>query len=51
MDNINLRVVSTSIEINAPVESVWQNLIAFSKIKEPTEFIFKTAIAYPNPYF
>lgn len=43
----NLRSVVTSIEINAPPEKVWKNVIAFPQLAEPTEFIFKTGIAYP----
>ena len=39
--------VVTTIEINAPQEKVWQNLIAFPQLNEPTEFIFRTGIAYP----
>lgn len=42
-----LRSVTTSIEINASPEQVWKNVIAFPQLKEPTEFIFKTGIAYP----
>lgn len=43
----DLRSVTTSIEINATPETVWKNLIAFPQLKAPTEFIFKTGIAYP----
>jgi hypothetical protein len=39
--------VITSIEINASPEQVWKNVIAFPQLKEPTELIFKTGIAYP----
>lgn len=39
--------VVTSIEINASPETVWKNVIEFPQLKEPTEFIFKTGIAYP----
>lgn len=46
-DNENLRSVTTSVEINASPEKVWKNVIAFPQLKEPTEFIFKTGIAYP----
>ncbi len=41
------RAVTTSIEISAPPEKVWQNVVAFPQLKEPEEFIFKTGIAYP----
>jgi len=46
-DKENIRSVVTSIEINATPEKVWKNVIAFPQLKEPTEFIFKTGIAYP----
>lgn len=39
--------VTTSVEINAPPEKVWENVIVFTPLKEPQEFIFKTGIAYP----
>ncbi|HTB06260.1 MAG TPA: SRPBCC family protein [Bacteroidia bacterium] len=42
------RSVTTSIEINAPIEQVWSNIIQFPKMEEPTELIFKTGIAYPT---
>jgi hypothetical protein len=46
-DKEEIRSVVTSIEINATPEKVWKNVIAFPQLKEPTEFIFKTGIAYP----
>jgi Polyketide cyclase / dehydrase and lipid transport len=50
-DNIktseDIRSVTTSIEINASPQTVWKNVVAFPQLKEPTEFIFKTGIAYP----
>jgi hypothetical protein len=42
-----LRSVTTSIEIAATPEKVWKNVVSFPQLKEPTEFIFKTGIAYP----
>lgn len=39
--------IITSIEINAPIEIVWKNVVEFPELPEPTEFIFKTGIAYP----
>jgi hypothetical protein len=42
-----VRSVISSIEINAPPQEVWKNVIAFPQLKDPTEFIFKTGIAYP----
>ena len=42
-----LTSVVTSIEIDAPPKVVWENVVEFPQLKEPTEFIFKTGIAYP----
>ena len=43
----DLRLVTTSMEINAPIETVWKNVIHFSPLEEPKEFLFKAGIAYP----
>ena len=43
-----LREVRSSIEISAPVEVVWQNVIAFPPIPEPDGILFRTGIAYPQ---
>jgi hypothetical protein len=40
--------VKTSVMINAPIDVVWNNVVTFDKIPEPTDFIFKTGIAYPT---
>jgi hypothetical protein len=37
----------SQIEITAPPNMVWKYLINFPRLKEPTELIFKTGIAYP----
>jgi uncharacterized membrane protein YhaH (DUF805 family) len=42
-----LYAVKTSLEINAPPEQVWQQVIAFSEITEPPEWIFRAGIAWP----
>jgi hypothetical protein len=42
-----LRFIKTSIEINASPDVVWKNVIAFPQLNPPTEFVFKTGIAYP----
>ncbi len=42
-----LTSVTTAIEINASPEVVWENVLSFPELKEPTEFIFQTGIAYP----
>lgn len=42
-----LIAVKTSIEIKATREVVWKNVVEFPQLSKPTEFIFKTGIAYP----
>jgi len=42
-----LFVVRTAIEINAPPNRVWQQVVAFSEIPEPKEWLFRLGIAYP----
>lgn len=42
-----LTSVTTSIVINAKPLDVWKNVIEFPELDKPTEFIFKTGIAYP----
>jgi hypothetical protein len=39
--------VRSSIEVNAPPEKVWQQVVAFSEISPPTEWMFRAGIAYP----
>jgi hypothetical protein len=39
--------VTTSIEIDAGPEDVWKHVVEFPTLSEPTEFIFRTGIAYP----
>ena len=43
----DLRLVTTSVEINASIETVWRNVIHFSPLEKPKEFIFKAGISYP----
>lgn len=39
--------VTTFIDIDASPEVVWENVVEFPQLKEPTEFIFQTGVAYP----
>jgi uncharacterized membrane protein YhaH (DUF805 family) len=39
--------VKSSIEINAPPEKVWQQVVSFAEIAPPQEMIFRAGIAYP----
>jgi hypothetical protein len=42
-----IRSVVTSVEITAPPDNVWENVIAFPQLDEPSEIVFKAGIAYP----
>jgi uncharacterized membrane protein YhaH (DUF805 family) len=39
--------VRTAIDVQAPPEVVWQQVVAFTEIPPPTELIFRAGIAYP----
>ena len=43
----NVFEVHSSIEIAAPPERVWKNVVSFSELPPPSEWYFKTGIAYP----
>lgn len=43
-----LHAVTTTIEIAAQPEAVWKNVVTFSDLAPPTEWIFKTGLAYPT---
>ncbi|MDE1170338.1 MAG: SRPBCC family protein [Verrucomicrobium sp.] len=40
--------VSSQVDIDAPPEKVWPNVVAFSAIPEKREWLFHTGIAYPT---
>lgn len=40
-------VVHTSIDVQAPPERVWQEVVAFAEIPAPTEMLFRAGVAYP----
>jgi hypothetical protein len=40
--------VRTEIEIAAPPERIWPNVVAFSDLPEPREWLFRTGLAYPR---
>jgi len=42
------RHVTTSIEVDAPPEAVWPNVIGFTEFQPPPEWFFKLGIAYPR---
>ncbi|MBK1790587.1 hypothetical protein [Persicirhabdus sediminis] len=43
----SIRKVTSSVLIDAPINEVWQTVIAFPDINTPAEGIFKMGIAYP----
>jgi hypothetical protein len=40
-------VVRTAIDVQASPEKVWQEVVAFSEIPPPTEWMFRAGVAYP----
>jgi uncharacterized membrane protein YhaH (DUF805 family) len=40
-------VVHSAVEINAPPEAVWRQVIAFTEIPPPQELLFRAGVAYP----
>ena len=40
--------VSTTVDVDAPPELVWRHVIAFPRLPEPKEAIFRFGIAYPT---
>lgn len=47
VQQLPLHEVVTAIEIDAPPEAVWPNVIGFSELDPPAEWVFHTGIAYP----
>ncbi|HYL86129.1 MAG TPA: DUF805 domain-containing protein [Candidatus Angelobacter sp.] len=39
--------VRTAMEVNAPPEKVWSQVVAFAEIPPPKELLFRAGIAYP----
>jgi hypothetical protein len=39
--------VRTAIEVSAPSEKVWNQVVAFAEIPAPEELLFRAGIAYP----
>src|SRR5579859_2552420 len=39
--------VHTAIEVNAPPDKVWSQVVAFAEIPPPKELLFRAGIAYP----
>jgi hypothetical protein len=39
--------VRTAVEIDAPPEAVWRNVVSFRQLPPPDDWVFHTGIAYP----
>lgn len=39
--------VTTAVEVDAPPSVVWKHVVAFTRLSEPEELIFKAGVAYP----
>lgn len=39
--------VTTAIDVDAPPEVVWPNVVAFAELPPPSEFLFRAGVAYP----
>lgn len=39
--------VVTSIDVGAPAEAVWKQIVSFSELPPPRELVFKSGVAYP----
>jgi hypothetical protein len=44
----NLTAVKTEILVNAPIQEVWNNVVTFNKIDDPTDWVFQTGVSYPT---
>ena len=42
-----IHAATTTVEIDAPVERVWERVVRFPDLRAPEEWYFKTGIAYP----
>jgi uncharacterized membrane protein YhaH (DUF805 family) len=46
-DTPSVFVVTTCMEVNAPPARVWQNVVSFSDIPQPRDWVFRAGVAYP----
>lgn len=42
-----LREVRSTLEIDAPAGAVWRHVVAFPRLDDPSELLFRAGIAYP----
>jgi hypothetical protein len=47
VENSKIYSVTSSVEINSTQEKIWNLVIAFPKLGEPVELMFKSGISYP----
>ena len=43
-----VREVVTVVEVDAPPQAVWPNVVAFSPLPEPPAWVFRLGVAYPQ---
>jgi hypothetical protein len=43
-----IREVRTTVVVNAPPERVWEFVVAFPPLAEPTDVLFRSGVAYPQ---
>jgi len=48
LDKPETHEVVTTIEIDAPPEKVWPNVVGFSELPPPSKAVFHTGVAYPQ---
>ena len=44
----DVRAVTTSVIVDAPPEVVWERVVSFPPLDEPTDLLFRSGIAYPR---
>jgi uncharacterized membrane protein YhaH (DUF805 family) len=42
-----LFAVETAVEVDAPPEAVWRNVVSFAELPPPEDWVLRTGIAYP----
>jgi hypothetical protein len=42
-----LVAVVSAVDVDAPAEAVWRNVISFPPLAEPDDWVFRTGVAYP----
>lgn len=47
IDHAEIREVTSSVEIGAPADVVWESVVAFPELSGPDRWLFRLGIAYP----